>query len=156
MSDITVAPPDGKEKVSNLDWIPSVTREYKKSVASEKKLVEGLCRFIERAIGLDNEAFAPGGKDYYSQLIRAKVYALLGGWASDAMQSQQSMSAFFKEETSVMNKPMTSLRDVDEVGNIHFGQRDLNQRWLESATALKVMTFIRRGVATDDIAGAGQ
>lgn len=57
------------------------------------------------------------------------------------------MSSYFNEQPSVMDKPMTSLRDVDEVGNIHFGNKDLNGRWLEMGAARRVMVFTRLGVA---------
>jgi hypothetical protein len=155
MSDVTTAEPAAKQSVADFNWIPNVNKVFKKA-SSQKQLVEGLCRFIERAIGLDNEDFAPGGKEHYSEVIRNKVYALLQGWASDEMQSQQKMSSFFNEQRSVMDKPMTSLRDVDEVGNIHFGHKELNGKWLEASTARKVMTFIRHGVAEGGEKGEAQ
>lgn len=155
MSDITTAEPDAKQKVADFNWIPSVTKVFNRE-STQKQLIDGLCKFIERAIGLDNEDFAPGGKEHYSRVIRDKVYALLQGWASDGMQAEQSMMRFFQEQRSVMDKPMTSLRDVDEVGNIHFGNKDLNKKWLETATARKVMTFIRKGVAEGGEKGEAQ
>lgn len=146
MQDITNAEPDDKQKVTDFNWIPFVNKVMKKE-ASQKQLVDGLCKFIERAIGLDNEDFAPGGKEHYRQVIENKVYSLLQGWASNELQSEQKMSSYFNEQPSVMDKPMTSLRDVDEVGNIHFGNKDLNGRWLEPAYARKIMAFMRLGVA---------
>lgn len=146
MQDITNAEPENKQKVVDFNWIPFVNKVMKKE-ASQKQLVDGLCKFIERAIGLDNEDFAPGGKEHYRQVIANKVYSLLQGWASNELQSEQRMSSFFNEQPSVMDKPMTSLRDVDEVGNIHFGNKDLNGRWLETGAARKVMVFMRQGVA---------
>ncbi len=54
-----------------------------------------------------------------------------------------------------MNRPMTSLRDVDEAGTIYFGHRDLNGRHgLEDGTVRRVMKFIRRGVAEGSDTGA--
>ncbi|ABM39976.1 DEAD/DEAH box helicase [Polaromonas naphthalenivorans] len=155
MSDITWAEPEDKENVASLDWIPSIIRELKQE-ASKKKLVDGLCRFIERAIGLNNGDFAPGGKEHYSALVRDKVYDLLNGWASNDLQAEQSLFEYFREQTSVMNRPMTSLRDVDEMANIHFGGKDLNGRRLETELARKVMIFIRHGVAQSDVRGEGQ
>lgn len=146
MQDITNADPDDKQKVTDFNWLPFVIAVMKHE-ASQKKLIDGICRFLERAIGVDNEEFAPGGKEHYQQVIADKVYALLQGWASNELQASQSMASYFNDQTSVMNKPMTSLRDVDEIGNIHFGNKDLNGRWLESAAARKVMIFMRQGVA---------
>ena len=146
MRDITNAAPDDKQKVTDFNWIPFVNKVMKQE-ASQKQLIEGICRFLERAIGVDNEDFAPGGKEHYKQVISDKVHSLLLGWASNELQSDQTMSSYFREQPSVMNKPMTSLRDVDEIGNIHFGNKDLNGRWLETAAARKVMAFMRQGVA---------
>ena len=146
MQDITNAEPEDKQKVVDFNWLPFVNKVMKKE-ASQKQLVDGLCKFIERAIGLDNEDFAPGGKEHYRQVIANKVYSLLQGWASNELQSEQKMSSYFNEQPSVMDKPMTSLRDVDEVGNIHFGNKDLNGRWLEMGAARRVMVFTRLGVA---------
>lgn len=146
MQDITNAKPEDKQKVVDFNWLPFVNKEMKKE-ASQKQLVDGLCKFIERAIGLDNEDFAPGGKEHYRKVIENKVYSLLLGWASNALQSEQKMSSYFNEQPSVMDKPMTSLRDVDEVGNIHFANTDLNGKWLETSAARDVMIFTRLGVA---------
>jgi hypothetical protein len=155
MCDITSAAADEKEKVMDLHWLPNVSRRFKRE-STQKPLVDGLCKFIEQAIGLDNQDFAPGAREHYSKVIRDRVYALLQGWAGDDMQSQQTMGSFFREQRSVMNRPMTSLRDVDETGSIHFGNKDLNKKWLETGTARKVMAFIRHGVADAGVKGEPQ
>jgi hypothetical protein len=55
---------------------------------------------------------------------------------------------YFKAQPSVMYRPMTSLRDVDEAGTIYFGHRDLDGRHrVSDAVARQVMKLIRRGVA---------
>jgi hypothetical protein len=61
---------------------------------------------------------------------------------------QRSLMDYFKAQPSVMNRPMTSLRDVDEAGVIYFGHRDLNgKHGVSDGVARRVMQFIRRGVA---------
>ena len=144
--DVTLAEPDEKENVHDLAWIPHINKLYKKP-ATQKPLVDGMCAFIEKAIGLDNDDFAPGGKQYYQKLIKDKVHAMLGHWASDPLLAEESLFSFFSEQHSVMNRPMTSLRDVDESGVIHLGGKDLNGKKLGHATARRVMGFIRNGVA---------
>ncbi len=144
--DFTGAEPDNKEFVQDLSWIPNINKLYRKP-ALQKPLVDGLCAFIEKAIGLDNEDFAPGGKQHYQKLIKDKVHAMLGHWASDPLLAQESLYSYFREQQSVMNRPMTSLRDVDESGMIHLGGKDLNGKRLNNATARLVMGFIRNGVA---------
>ena len=152
MQEVIAAEPDKKQSIIDFNWIPNVNRIFKKE-ASQKILVDGICKFIENAIGLDNEDFAPGGREHYREVIQNKVYSLLQGWASNELQSEQKMSAYFNEQSSVMAKPMTSLRDVDEVGDIHFGNKDLNGRWLETGAARRVMVFMRQGVAEGSDSG---
>lgn len=152
MQDVTTAEPGKKAEIADFRWIPNINRVFKKE-SSQKLLVDSICKFIERAIGLDNEDFAPGGREHYQEVIRNKVYALLQGWASNELQSEQKMSDYFNEQSSVMNRPMLSLRDVDELGNIHFGNKDLNGRWLSPTPARTVMIFMRNGVAEGGDAG---
>jgi len=150
--DITLAEPDKKKAVDDLAWIPTVNKLYRKP-ATQGPLVNGICSFIERAIGLDNPDFAPGGREHYQRMVRDKVHALLARWSTDDLLAEQSLKSFFDEQRSSLDRPMTSLRDVDEAGDIHFGNKDLNGRRLDSATARRVMVFIRHGVAEGTEAG---
>ena len=73
---------------------------------------------------------------------------MLTSWARDALGEQRGLGAYFQAQASVMNRPMTSLRDVDEAGVIYFGHRDLiGSRRVDDASARRVMRFIRCGVA---------
>lgn len=152
MQDMTLAAPEKKGEIADFHWIPNVSRVFKKET-TQKILVDSVCKFIEKAIGLDSDEFAPGGREHYQELIQNKVYTLMQGWASDDLQSEQTMSTYFKEQPSAMNRPMLSLRDVDEPGDIHFGNKDLNGRGLSTAAARNVMIFMRNGVAEGGDAG---
>lgn len=144
--DITSAEPDKKKLVDDLSWIPTINRLYNRP-ATKTRLVEGIRRFIERALGLDNEDFAPGGREHYQRMVENKVHSVLSRWANDDLQAEQTLTSYFRDQRSSLDRPMTSLRDVDEAGDIHFGHRDLNNRKLDSATARRVMAFMRHGVA---------
>ncbi|WP_418132774.1 helicase-related protein [Variovorax sp. 375MFSha3.1] len=138
--------PDKKHTVRDLSWIPFIVDLYK-NPAAKGPLIKGTCEFVEKAVGLDGD-FAPGSRQHYQELIRERVETLLTNWARDALGEQRSLMDYFKAQPSVMNKPMTSLRDVDEAGFIYFGHRDLNGRYgVSDEVARKVMQFIRRGVA---------
>lgn len=138
--------PDKKHTVRDLSWIPFIVALYK-NTATKGPLIKGICEFVEKAIGLDG-AFAPGGKQHYQELIRSRVETLLTSWARDALGEERTLMDYFKAQASVMNRPMTSLRDVDEAGVIYFGHRDLDGRHgVSDGTARRVMQFIRRGVA---------
>lgn len=145
--DVLTARPDEKRNVRDLSWIPHIVTQYN-GHATRGPLISGLCSFVERAIGLDNEDFAPGGKQHYQELIRERVEAMLSGWARDMLGESRGLWDFFRSQASVMKQPMKSLRDVDEAGYISFGHRDLDgERRIDDRTARRVMGLIRRGVA---------
>jgi hypothetical protein len=138
--------PDKKHTVRDLAWIPFIVALYK-NPAAKGPLIKGICEFVEKAVGLDGD-FAPGGKQHYQELIRERVETLLTSWARDALGEERTLMDYFKAQASVMNRPMTSLRDVDEAGVIYFGHRDLDGRHgVSDVVARRVMEFIRRGVA---------
>jgi hypothetical protein len=142
------APPDKKQRVRDLSWIPNVVRLYN-GQATRGPFVVSLCGFVERAIGLHNEAFSPSGKQHYQELIRDRVEAMLSGWARDMLGEQQGLGDYFRAQNSVMKRPMTSLRDVDEAGFISFGYRDIDgsRGRIDDRSVRKVMRLIRGGVA---------
>lgn len=146
ISELYKLDPDKKHTVRDLSWIPFIVALYKNS-AAKGPLIKGICEFVEKAIGLDG-GFAPGGKQHYQELIRERVETLLTSWARDALGEERTLMDYFKAQASVMNRPMTSLRDVDEAGVIYFGHRDLDGRHgVSDGIARRVMQFIRRGVA---------
>lgn len=142
------APPNQKHLISDLSWIPSAVKLYK-GKATSGPFVEKLCSFLQRAIGLEDESFAPGAKEHYQELIRQKVESTLSGWARDPLGQEQYLHSYFRSQDSALKKPMTSLRDVDEVGEIRISGRDLNRRPMDAFEARKVMRFIRRGVSDE-------
>lgn len=148
ITDVHAAPPDKKQSVRDLSWIPNIVSQYN-GQATRGPLVANLCRFVERAIGLDNETFAPGGKQHYQELVKDRVEAMLSGWARDMLGEQRGLGDFFRAQSSVMKRPMTSLRDVDEAGFISFGYRDLDgaRGKIDDRAVRKVMRLIRGGVA---------
>ncbi|MFT4508565.1 helicase-related protein [Caballeronia sp. 15711] len=144
---------DGKHKIRDMSWIPNIVRRYERE-ATRVPLVNGLCSFVESAIGLDNDVFAPGGKQHYQELIRERVTTLLNSWARDVLGEERDLRSYFQSQDSVMRRPMTSLRDVDEAGTIIFGHRDLDgRRGLDDKFARRVMRFIRSGVSEGSDSG---
>lgn len=150
VKDVTTAEPDMKSRVTDLSWIPYVNVAY---VRQQRALVDGLCAFIYKALGLDNEKFAPFGREHYLAEIRGLVDSQLKDWASDKSMAEQSIGNFYRERPSSLQKPMTSLRDVDEAGTIAFSYRDFNGKKLSPEAGRAFMRFIRHGAANDDTQG---
>ena len=152
--DVLNAEPDQKEWVADYAWIPTIVTRLR-NPALRGPFIKGICDFVEKAIGLGDAAFAPGAPQHYQEIVRQRVEGLLSSWERDALGETRPLSEYFRAQVSVMNRPMTSLRDVDEAGTIYFGHRDLNGRHrLEDGTVRRVMKFIRRGVAEGSDTGA--
>lgn len=150
VKEMTLEPPESKKAVRDLAWIPNTNHLFEKQGAV---LVDGACSFIYKALGLDNETFAPYHKRHYLEDIRHRVVHQLSDWASDKSMAEQSIVNFYKERPSSLQRPMTSLRDVDEAGEIRFAYRDFNGKNLEADDARAVMRFTRFGSANDDVLG---
>ncbi len=67
-----------------------------------------------------------------------------------------TVDGYFKAQTDLMLKPMTSLRDVDQSGVIQASTRDGNGHGQSFAEVQQVMDLIRHGVANNDGADNGQ
>jgi len=152
--DVLTAEPEKKERVNDYSYIPTILKMYG-NPAQRGPFIKGICDFVEKAIGLGDMAFAPGEPQHYQEIVRQRVEDLLNSWERDALGETRPLSEYFKAQGSVMNRPMTSLRDVDEAGIIYFGHRDLNGKHrLDDSTVRRVMKFIRRGVAEGSDTGA--
>lgn len=150
VKEVTLEPPESKKSVRDLAWIPNTNYLFEKQGAV---LVDGACSFIYKALGLDNDTFAPFHKRHYLEDIRQRVVHQLSDWASDKSMAEQSIVNFYKERPSSLQRPMTSLRDVDEAGEIRFAYRDFNGKKLDPDDARAVMRFTRFGSANDDVLG---
>jgi hypothetical protein len=147
-----VADEDKKHLVSDYSWIPDITRDYIHEVRGPA-LVNSITSFVERAVGL-KQGFYPQGEEHYRRVIEDKARRLLQNWASSPLAGQQSVPDYFKQTQSVLERPMMSLRDVDEPGVIHMTGKDVNGQWVSNQQVRDVMEFLRRGISDDDDMGA--
>jgi hypothetical protein len=60
------------------------------------------------------------------------------------------VDGYFKAQTDLLLKPMTSLRDVDQGGVIQASTRDANGHGQSFGEVQQVMDLIRHGVANND------
>lgn len=135
-----------KGKTPDFTFIPNVRREMN---SRGDAFVDEIDKFIELAIGLRG-GFAPEGEEHYRARIDHKTRDLVGNAWSSAVWGSGSMDGYFKAQTDLMLKPMTSLRDVDQAGVIQASTRDASGRTQTPAEVLKVMDLVRHGVANND------
>jgi len=139
---------DKKDRTSDFSFIPNIRSEL--SMRGDAFINE-INAFIELAIGLRG-GFAPEGEDHYRQKIDERTRSLLNTWASPIWGSGP-MSGYFEAQSDPMKKPMTSLRDVDQGGNIVMSSRDAEGHRQKPEDILRVMDVVRHGVADNEGTG---
>ena len=139
---------DKKDQVPDFSFIPNVRSELSKRGDA---FINEINAFIELAVGLQG-GFAPEGEDYYRQKIDERTRTLLNTWASPLWGSG-GMKNYFDAQSDPMKKPMTSLRDVDQGGNIIMSFRDAEGHRQKPEEVLRVMDVVRHGVADNEGGG---
>ncbi|MDR4513631.1 DEAD/DEAH box helicase [Nitrosomonas sp.] len=139
---------DNKDQTPDFSFIPNVRSELSKRGDAFIKEIDN---FIELAVGLRG-GFAPEGEEHYRQKIDERTRSLLNTWASPVWGSGP-MSGYFEAQSDPMKKPMTSLRDVDQSGNIVMSVRDVEGHRQKPEEILSVMDVVRHGVADNEGTG---
>lgn len=132
----------GKLTKASNSRIPHFLPEYRND---EVGFVNRAVEFICAAIGL-NEDFAPAGEDFYREAIHKRVRELLEDMARQENESA-ALRDYFNQFTNSLQQPMTSLRDVDQAGQIRLAKKGERGGTLDRAHVRDVMAFIRRGYA---------
>ncbi|AEG67315.1 hypothetical protein PP715_18180 [Ralstonia solanacearum] len=117
--------------------------------------IEEIDKFVELAVGLRG-AFTPEGQEHYRARIDQKTRDLIANAWSSPVWGSGSMDGYFKAQTDLVLKPMTSLRDVDQGGAIQASVRDAEGKTQAPGEVLLVMDLVRHGVANNEGADNAQ
>lgn len=118
-----------------------------RSYLAQPENVRSVQRFMEKALGFGFDP-PPEGLAYYKASLKHQINLYQQDLDKDDLVTGTNLSRFF-EMRDRLNRPMTSLRDVDLPGLIHESAKDAaSTRVSEGATA-RVMRFIRRGTGAD-------
>lgn len=137
-----------KAQAPDFSFVPELRAEFRKR---REALIADINRFIELAVGL-RDGYEPEGADHYRQFIDTRTRTLLTTLDSDLWGSGP-LQGYFDAQSDPMNKPMTSLRDVDQGGRIQMASRSVStnpeerSRNQRSADVVRVMDLIRLGTA---------
>ncbi|WP_201211589.1 helicase-related protein [Rhodocyclus purpureus] len=134
---------DGKKP----EWKPNeYIRDFLPAFKQDpKQFISQVADFVYLAIGL-KDGFAPQAEEFY----RAELYAKLRHLLEDMARQQNensSLADFFRQFSDTLQKPMTSLRDVDQAGTIRLARRGPRGERLPTDVVREVMAFVRRGYA---------
>jgi hypothetical protein len=144
--DLIVLPEDQKKNTSNYSWVPDISKTYK---LRKDAFIADITRFIELAIGL-RQGYFPEGEEHYRRMIFEKTRYLLNQWSNSPLYGSGTLRDYFQGQLNTMEKPMTSLRDVDQGGEIRMSTKDARGRVQMANQVFAVMDFVRNGVAEND------
>ncbi|MBI4755034.1 MAG: helicase [Betaproteobacteria bacterium] len=142
MSQMMRADDEGKLKLKSNGRIPHFLSAYRND---EVGFVDRASDFICTAIGL-NDDFAPDGEAFYRAAVHKRVRELLEDMARQENESA-ALGDYFNQFTNSLQRPMTSLRDVDQAGQIRLAKKGWRGGMLDHAQVRDVLAFIRRGYA---------
>jgi hypothetical protein len=145
-------PESEKSKTPDFSFIPNVRKTFG---ARGDAFIDEIDQFIELAVGLRG-SFAPEGEAHYRARIDHKTRDLIVNTWSSPVWGGGTMDGYFRGQTDLMLKPMTSLRDVDQGGIIQASPRVAANRPQTPADVQQVMDFVRHGVADNDGADDAQ
>jgi hypothetical protein len=144
--ELIMLPEDQKQNTPNYSWVPEINKTYN---LRKDAFIADITRFIELAIGLRHGYF-PEGEEHYRRMIFEKTRYLLNQWSTSALYGSSFLRDYFQGQSDTMNKPMTSLRDVDQGGEIRMSPKDARGKKQMANQVFAVMDLVRNGVAEND------
>jgi len=103
-------------------------------------------RFVITAVGVNAPTGAPANPDYYSDLVRAAALRIQSTIGSGDFTGK--LSDFWSNPLSGLQRPMTSLRDVDDAGWIKASARTQRNQSISWEDVGEAMATVRnRGVS---------
>ncbi|HCF6874132.1 TPA: hypothetical protein NII69_000431 [Pseudomonas aeruginosa] len=145
-------PEDEKSKMPDFSFIPNVRKEFN---SRGDAFIDEIDKFVELAVGLCG-AFSPEGEEHYRARIDQRTRNLIVNTWSSPVWGSGTMDGYFKGQTDLMLKPMTSLRDVDQGGIIQASTRDVAGNNQSLGEVQLVMDLVRHGVSNNDSADNAQ
>lgn len=145
-------PEDEKGKVPDFSFIPNVRKEFNSRLDA---FIDEIDKFVELAVGL-RDAYSPEGEEHYRARIAHRTRDLIADTWNTPLWGSGPMDGYFKAQTDLMLKPMTSLRDVDQGGVIQASTRDAAGNNQSLGDVQLVMDLVRHGVSNNDSADNAQ
>ncbi|WP_261405896.1 hypothetical protein [Chenggangzhangella methanolivorans] len=146
-------PDNVKDAARQYDFVQRLRSDARRDPIA---FLDELGGFIRRSTGFDGR-----GRDHVGSPVYAEPYRILVDQSADqfsrAMQAQATegrLRDYWNDQTAVLRKPMTSLRDVDEVGLIVGSTHDPVARTRSTRVDLGALARVMRSIRSQRGAGA--
>jgi hypothetical protein len=129
------------------------TVEQLARVLSDQSALDECATFVRDAVGISATEGQPSNPGYYADLVREEIRRIEVAATSD--QFTGKLGDFWNNRLSGLQRPMTSLRDVDAAGTIRASRVDTQSRRLDDESVEIAMAFLRnrgaRRTATSEL-----
>jgi hypothetical protein len=137
-----LTPDIDKSKWRDNAAIPDFISEYDNNGS---QLTRRITNFLSQAIGL-RDGYTPEGEEYYQAILTERIRTMLLDMAEKSRRNS-ALKTFFDSFENTLQKPMTSLRDVDQAGQIRASRKDDSGNKMSEEDIRDVMSLIRHGQA---------
>lgn len=120
--------------------LPATVEQLSRILSSPLELAD-CAAFVREAIGIHGSEGQPANPDYYADLIAEELRKIEVAASSDQFTGR--LSDFWSNRLSGLQRPMTSLRDVDAAGTIRASRVDTQSRRVADEAVDSAMAFLR-------------
>lgn len=120
--------------------LPATVEQLSRVLSNPAELAD-CAAFVREAVGIHGSEGPPSNPDYYSDLIAEELRKIEVAASSDQFTGR--LSDFWTNRLSGLQRPMTSLRDVDAAGTIRASRVDTQSRRVDDEAVDAAMAFLR-------------
>jgi hypothetical protein len=128
------------DTAKSLVPLPATVEQLSRSLSNPAELAD-CAAFVREAVGIHGSEGQPSNPEYYADLIAEELRRIEVAAASDQFTGR--LGDFWNNRLSGLQRPMTSLRDVDAAGTIRASRVDLQSRRVDDEAVDAAMAFLR-------------
>lgn len=120
--------------------LPASVEQLSRILSNPAELAD-CAAFVREAVGIHGSEGQPLNPEYYADLIAEELRQIEVAASSDQFTGR--LSDFWNNRLSGLQRPMTSLRDVDAAGTIRASRVDTQSRRVDDEAVDAAMAFLR-------------
>jgi hypothetical protein len=120
--------------------LPATVEQLSRILANPTEFAD-CAAFVREAVGIHGSEGQPSNPEYYADLITEELRRIEVAASSDQFTGR--LADFWNNRLSGLQRPMTSLRDVDAAGTIRASRVDTYSRRVDDEAVDLAMAFLR-------------
>ena len=123
-----------------LEPLPATVEQLSRILSNPAEFAD-CAAFVREAVGIHGSEGQPSNPGYYADLIAEELRRIEVAASSDQFTGR--LGDFWNNRLSGLQRPMTSLRDVDATGSIRASRVDTQSRRVDDEAVDAAMAFLR-------------